>query len=229
VFLIYGNISKKDKVDFFDKLNTINDDQFIIVSTGKYIGEGFDEKRLDALFLTMPFKWKGTLQQYVGRLHRENISKIQVEVHDYIDINIPMIFKMYAERQKGYKELNYSSINDNNIIEILFDDNNYFTKLIEDLKSAESIKFYIQYANIEKLNLLLEKCPINPILYSNNTIGELKCTINPNIKFNIIIINDSILWYGGINPFIFKNDELTIARLEDKEICNNIMNSFFDK
>lgn len=226
VFLIYGNIAKKDKEEFKNKLNKIQDEQFVIISTGKYIGEGFDEKRLDTLFLTMPFKWRGTLQQYVGRLHRDNESKFQVEVHDYIDINVPMLFKMYSERQKGYKEFNYISIDENNKIEVLFDENNYFNKLQEDLENAESIKFYIQYANCEKLNLLLEKCIVQPIIYSYEIIENIESYINKNIKFNIIIINDSILWYGGINPFIFKKEDLTIARLDDKEICNNIIDNF---
>ena len=174
----------------------------------------------------MPFKWRGTLQQYVGRLHRDNESKFQVEVHDYIDINVPMLFKMYSERQKGYKEFNYISIDENNKIEVLFDENNYFNKLQEDLENAESIKFYIQYANCEKLNLLLEKCIVQPIIYSYEIIENIESYINKNIKFNIIIINDIILWYGGINPFIFKKEDLTIARLDDKEICNNIIDNF---
>ncbi|MBR6517868.1 MAG: DEAD/DEAH box helicase [Bacilli bacterium] len=223
VFLIYGNISKKDKEEFIDNFNKIKDEQFVIISTGKYIGEGFDEKRLDTLFLTMPFKWRGTLQQYVGRLHRDNETKFQVEVHDYIDLNVPMLFKMYSERQKGYKELKYISIDENNKLEVLFDDNNYFNNLIEDLENAESIKFYIQYANSDKLKLLLEKCKVIPIIYSNDMLENIDSYSIENIKFNIIIINDSILWYGGINPFIFKKDDLTIARLDDKEICNNII------
>lgn len=223
VFLIYGNITKKDKETFLEKLNSIEEEQFIIISTGKYIGEGFDEKRLDTLFLTMPFKWRGTLQQYVGRLHRDNESKFQVEVHDYIDINVPVLFRMYSERQKGYKDLNYISIDENNKIEILFDENNYFNKLIDDLELAKSIKFYIQYANDEKLDFLLGKCAVKPKVYSCENIKNITSFVNENIKYNVIIINDSVLWYGGINPFIYKKDNLSIARLEDKVICNNII------
>ena len=99
----------------------------------------------------MPFKWRGTLQQYVGRLHRDNESKFQVEVHDYIDLNVPMLFKMYSERQKGYKELKYISIDENNKLEVLFDDNNYFNKLIEDLAKYRD-KTKNSQKNIDKKN-----------------------------------------------------------------------------
>jgi superfamily II DNA or RNA helicase len=39
----------------------------VIVATGRYLGEGFDDSRLDTLFLTMPIVWKGMLAQYAGR------------------------------------------------------------------------------------------------------------------------------------------------------------------
>lgn len=225
VFLINGSISKCEKNKFNVNLNCIEDERFIIISTGKYIGEGFDEAKLDTLFLTMPFRWRGTLQQYVGRLHRNNDDKFQVEVHDYIDINIPVLFRMYSERKKGYKKLKYMSIDENNKTEILFDEHNYFSQLTSDLELAESIKFYVQYANYKKIDLLLEKCKVNPLIYSRIHIENINDLILKDISINMIIINDSILWYGEINPFIFKNDNLSIARLEDKVICNNIITS----
>ena len=47
--------------------------------------KGFDDASLDTLFLTMPISWKGTLAQYVGRLHREHHAKCEVIVYDYVD------------------------------------------------------------------------------------------------------------------------------------------------
>ena len=44
----------------------LEDKPRVIVATGSYIGEGFDDSRLDTLFLAMPISWHGTLQQYVG-------------------------------------------------------------------------------------------------------------------------------------------------------------------
>src|SRR5438046_2145247 len=60
----------------------------VILATGKYIGEGFDDPRLDTLFLTLPVSWRGTIAQYVGRLHRLYDGKREVRVYDYADLNI---------------------------------------------------------------------------------------------------------------------------------------------
>ena len=69
-------MSKKEQDAFKTFLDDLDEDEkVLIISTGKYIGEGFDLTRLDTLFVTMPIKWEGTLQQYVGRLHRESDNK----------------------------------------------------------------------------------------------------------------------------------------------------------
>jgi superfamily II DNA or RNA helicase len=79
----------------------------VILATGSYIGEGFDDARLDTLFLAMPISWKGTLQQYVGRLHRLHDRKRFVQVHDYVDNYVPMLARMYGRRLKGYSAIGY--------------------------------------------------------------------------------------------------------------------------
>jgi len=79
----------------------------VILATGFYIGEGFDEARLDTPFLAMPISWKGTLQQYVGRLHRLHDAKRVVKVYDYVDSNVLMLARMYARRLKGYNAIGY--------------------------------------------------------------------------------------------------------------------------
>ena len=81
------------------------------MATGSYIGEGFDDARLDTLFLAMPISWKGTLQQYIGRLHRLHDTKRIVRVYDYVDSNVPMLARMYARRLKGYSAIGYRICN----------------------------------------------------------------------------------------------------------------------
>ena len=85
------------------------DAPLLICATGKYIGEGFDESRLDTLFLTMPISWAGTLAQYAGRLHRQHEGKQEVRIYDYIDNNTEMLTRMYNKRLKGYAAIGYQA------------------------------------------------------------------------------------------------------------------------
>jgi superfamily II DNA or RNA helicase len=91
-----------------DQIKAVPDSkERVIIATGRYIGEGFDDGRLDTLFLAMPISWRGTLQQYVGRLHRIHDNKQVVQVYDYIDIQVPMLVRMYKKRLKGYESIGY--------------------------------------------------------------------------------------------------------------------------
>ena len=80
----------------------------LILATGRYLGEGFDDQKLDTLFLTMPISWKGTLAQYVGRLHRLHDRKTEILVVDYVDELVPMLARMAAKRRTGYRSLGYA-------------------------------------------------------------------------------------------------------------------------
>ena len=80
----------------------------ILLATGRYIGEGFDDARLDTLFLTLPVSWRGTVAQYAGRLHRLHDQKREVRVYDYADLNVPMLSRMFDRRCKGYEAIGYS-------------------------------------------------------------------------------------------------------------------------
>lgn len=80
----------------------------VLLATGSYIGEGFDDPQLDTLLLAMPVSWKGTLQQYVGRLHRLHENKSEVRVYDYADVQVPMLARMFKKRLAGYAALGYT-------------------------------------------------------------------------------------------------------------------------
>ncbi len=79
-----------------------------VLATGGYIGEGFDDPRLDTLFLTLPVSWRGTIAQYVGRLHRLHEGKREVRVYDYADLDVPMLSRMFDRRCRGYEALGYT-------------------------------------------------------------------------------------------------------------------------
>jgi len=78
-----------------------------LLATGKLVGEGFDHPPLDTLVLAMPVSWKGTLQQYAGRLHREHATKTDVRIVDFVDTGHPALLKMWDKRQRGYRAMGY--------------------------------------------------------------------------------------------------------------------------
>jgi superfamily II DNA or RNA helicase len=108
VFVLKGGMGKKQRRSTADALASVPENESrVILATGSYIGEGFDDSRLDTLFLAMPISWKGTLQQYVGRLHRLHDNKRFVQVYDYVDNLVPMLARMYDRRLKGYSAIGY--------------------------------------------------------------------------------------------------------------------------
>jgi superfamily II DNA or RNA helicase len=108
VIVLKGGMGKKQRLEASSRLAKLaGDEPRIILATGSYIGEGFDDPRLDTLFLTMPVSWKGTLQQYVGRLQRLHHGKTIVRVYDYVDGQIPVLARMFARRLRGYKAIGY--------------------------------------------------------------------------------------------------------------------------
>ena len=109
VLVLRGGMGRLQRRAAAEALASIEpSDQRVILATGSYIGEGFDDARLDTLFLAMPISWKGTLQQYVGRLHRLCESKRIVRVYDYVDAYVPMLARMYERRLKGYSAIGYT-------------------------------------------------------------------------------------------------------------------------
>jgi superfamily II DNA or RNA helicase len=102
-------MGRKQLKAVMEKLHAIpENEERLIIATGKYIGEGFDDSRLDTLFLTMPISWKGTLHQYAGRLHRNYSSKTEVQIYDYVDANVPVLAAMFQKRLKGYSGIGYT-------------------------------------------------------------------------------------------------------------------------
>ncbi len=105
--VLRGGMSAAERKASEAALRVPDDQEGLILATGRYIGEGFDDQRLDTLFLTMPISWKGTLAQYVGRLHRQHVGKTDVLVVDYVDESVPVLARMAAKRRAGYRALGY--------------------------------------------------------------------------------------------------------------------------
>jgi len=105
LIVLKGGMGRRDLKGALDSLKS--EGPRLVLATGRFLGEGFDDARLDTLLLAMPISWKGTLAQYAGRLHRVHGGKTKVMVYDYADLNIPMLKRMYQRRLHGYRLLGY--------------------------------------------------------------------------------------------------------------------------
>ena len=107
-FVLHGSLSRKQRTAIFAELEALDDSiPRVLLGTGRLIGEGFDHRPLDTLVLAMPISWKGTLQQYAGRLHREHADKQDVRIYDYIEHDQPQLARMWNKRQRGYRAMGY--------------------------------------------------------------------------------------------------------------------------
>lgn len=108
LFVLHGKMSRKQRSVVIEQLEALPEGEpRILLATGKLVGEGFDHASLDTLVLAMPISWKGTLQQYAGRLNRICASKRDLRIYDYIERSEPRLARMWAKRERGYKAMGY--------------------------------------------------------------------------------------------------------------------------
>ena len=110
VLVFRGGMGRKQRQALNEQLKGVSDnEERLLIATGRYLGEGFDDARLDTLFLALPVSWRGTLAQYAGRLHRLHYNKKEVRIYDYTDSEVPLLEKMYKRRLRGYRSIGYST------------------------------------------------------------------------------------------------------------------------
>ncbi len=108
VIALHGGMGAKRRREIAARLVDIpSSEERVLVATGRYLGEGFDDPRLDTLFLALPISWRGTLVQYAGRLHRLDEGKTEVLIYDYADLDVPVLARMHERRLRGYRAMGY--------------------------------------------------------------------------------------------------------------------------
>ena len=107
--ILHGGMTARARDAVRDHLAAIPaGEERLVLATGRYIGEGFDDARLDTLLLALPVSWKGTLVQYTGRLHRRHPGKKEVRIFDYVDPEVPMLLRMFERRLRNYRAIGYA-------------------------------------------------------------------------------------------------------------------------
>ncbi len=109
--VLRGQTSRREREALAGRLAAIPvGEERVLLATGRYIGEGFDDARLDTLFITLPISWRGTVAQYVGRLHRLHEGKREVQVYDYADLQVAMLARMFDRRCRAYEAVGYTLV-----------------------------------------------------------------------------------------------------------------------
>ena len=107
-YVLHRRLSKEQRATVFDSLSERDGSApRVFLATGRFIGEGFNYPPLDTLFLAMPISWKGLLQQYAGRLHREHSDKKDDRVYDYVERDQPKLARMWDKRERGFRAMSY--------------------------------------------------------------------------------------------------------------------------
>ena len=247
-FLLLGSASQKEKREKLSALRAIPEDESIlIVATGKYIGEGFDEPRLDTLFLAMPFSWKGTLAQYVGRLHRNYQGKKDVRVYDYVDLHVPVLERMYQKRLRGYADLGYKTMADDTdaVPGMIYTGETWANTFLQDLReSAQEILISSPSMARAQLQTVLKNIPhgvklcvltrapeeyaleqqprvIAAIRTLEDAGAEVKTTTGTIQR--CAVIDKTLVWYGSINVLSHSRPDETAIRLESQELAGELL------
>ena len=253
VISLTGGMGTKKTTEILKKIASMPENKpFVLVATGSFIGEGFDESRLDTLFLAMPVAWKGTLQQYAGRLHRLHKSKKDVQIYDYIDIHVRMLEKMYGKRLKGYSAIGYKAKVENipdSPTDIIFDEQSFFPVYVSDIEKASKhvmiVSPFVTKKRVTQMmgyfeNILKKQVKITIVTrpvkdFNENKKGTLEkiFSLLTNSGVNILfkstihqkfaVIDEKIIWYGSINLLSFGYSTESIMRLTSRNIAYELI------
>lgn len=226
-FKLTGSLKLSEKKQILKEIKETVE-PFAIFSTGQYIGEGFDEPRLDTLFLVTPFKWDGLQKQYLGRIERTFINKTSIEVIDFCDTKCQMFLNMFSIRTRGYNKEGYI-FNDGNNKErnFLLTNFNYKGSFYLDLNNAKKITLYSLNFDKEYVCNIFKNRNIKVTLITKEEVNDKIDGIdvikhNPNIKTNLVFIDESIVYYGSINLLIPYNTASTILRINDPSLVKDM-------
>lgn len=233
-YIISGKTKVRERTSLLEILEQL-DKGFVLLSTGKYIGEGFDLPQLDTLILAAPFSWKNNLIQYAGRIHRNYKDKSLVRIFDYVDIHVPYLEKMFQKRQVAYRKMDYRAI-EGEEKQFVYVDSRYEKVLRKDLAGErQECLLVLPYVHQTKLMNFLKEFRISQIeicipetVANKAWLDQLKSKkikvsfTQSKIVTPILLVNKTIVWYGAM-PLLGKVDEMTILRLESASIVSELV------
>ena len=235
------------------------EESLILVATGSLIGEGFDYPRLDTLIMATPVSFKSVVEQYAGRLNRDYPGKESVIVYDYVDSHIPMFDNMYAKRLRAYKQIGYDVCGEitgkKQEADAIYDSEScqpVFQKdLLEARKTIVISSPAISGPKVHALISLLKDqltrgvtvtiVTWEPDLYGfgdsaywmqlHEEMRQAGFYIKQQDESceRFAVIDQEIVWYGGVNLLAKSDAEQSIMRVPSKKIAAELMELTFGK
>jgi phosphatidylserine/phosphatidylglycerophosphate/cardiolipin synthase-like enzyme len=200
----------------------------------------------------MPISWKGTLQQYAGRLHRLFVDKKEVQIYDYVDTHVGMLAKMYQRRLNGYASIGYKAKGEagqGEAVDIIFDKSNFLPVFNNDVLAAKRevliVSPFVTKRRTEQMMQQLQAALENNVAVTVVTrpvedgwgkdSAALRATLDllqrsgvrlvlrPGIHQKFAIVDKTVVWYGSINLLSFGSAEESIMRLHSTNIAFELM------
>lgn len=254
VFLLQGGRSNKERERITNELRKVPEDESVaLVAIGKYIGEGFNYPRLDTMMLAAPISWRGNVEQYAGRLHRDYEGKRDVIIYDYVDAHIKVLEGMYHKRLRTYKKIGYElCMNlsaEKQQTNAIFDMESYWTAYEMDLKQADKeivisspgmnkamvMKTLDQIkdrqlagVNVNVITIPAEKYPEKRVEATKALIEELiksgvHVTVKSGLHEHFAVIDQKIVWYGSLNLLSRGKENDSLMRVRSDDIAAELL------
>ncbi len=243
IFCLSGASKRRDTKELLKRISELDENSpFVLISTGKFTGEGFDMSKLDTLILAAPLSWKNNLIQYAGWLHRPYQGKTEVRIVDYLDIHVPYLERMYQKRQIAYRKMAYQ-VGEKEQTQVLYSGRDYEEKFREDLRNTCS-KAYLQLhtftsSKFQELLGQLQGKQVVIYVFKNHKLSEWLMGLNSdNVKVKLVperigttavILDSNLVWYGNLSPFTYhSDDQASLLRLESQAIAEELLEKFED-
>ena len=247
-YLIYGDHTLKENEEVRKTILALSHDEpFILVATSQSVGEGFNVPRLDTLFLTSPVSGEPLVDQFLGRINRDYKYKKSAIVYDYVDSHIHYFNNMYKKRLSAYRKIGFDVITDlvdnKQNVNHIYNYNDYLEVFRQDIhESNKSIIISSPQLNEKKVLSFIDLIKgrqekgvsVNVFTkqtdepYTNNLIDLLYgngvfVEVYPDLDSYFAVIDQEIVWHGGINLLGKSNIYDSLMRVKSTTIAEELI------
>ena len=247
-YLIYGDHTLKENEEVRKTILALSHDEpFILVATSQSVGEGFNVPRLDTLFLTSPVSGEPLVDQFLGRINRDYKYKQSAIVYDYVDSHIHYFNNMYKKRLSAYRKIGFDVITDlvdnKQNVNHIYNYSDYLEVFRQDIHEAnKSIIISSPQLNEKKvlsfIDLIKDRqekgVSVNVFTkqtddpYTNNLIDLLYgngvfVEVYPDLDSYFAVIDQEIVWHGGINLLGKSNIYDSLMRVKSTTIAEELI------